>query len=173
MPQMNFMAQVAQLLVDLVKASTAQSDSTVLDHCSRLPAQGSNTFGTGSQDADIRALRATHASSRSGMSPSAATQIWATPSAAMWQDKSAIALRALSTLHWLSKPGQLQKLAMELPSPFRSASETFQRCTAAHQAVGEALLRLLHCCLAGEFTALWAPLQQSATGVSMMSCLSW
>ena len=177
-PQMKFMAQVAQLLVDLVKASAAQPGSKIRDHCSSSPAQGSITLETRSQDADIRAQKATHASSRSdtsarSVSPSVATQIWATPTAALWQDKSAIALRALSTLHWLSKPEQLQKLTTETPNPLSSATNNFQLCTAAHQAVGEALLQLLHCCLAGELTALWAPLQQAAINVSTMSCLSW
>ena len=176
-PQMKFMAQVAQLLVDLVQASASQSGSIIRDHCSSSPAQGSNTLETHSQDADIIAPESTHASTQSGMcvgsvSPSVATQSWATPTAAVWQDKSAIALRALSTLHWLSKPEQLQKLAKETLDPLSSATNNFRLCTAAHQAVGEALLRLLHCCLAGELTALWAPLQQSAINVSTMSCLS-
>ncbi|KAL0031912.1 hypothetical protein WJX79_004744 [Trebouxia sp. C0005] len=153
-PQMKFMARVAQLLVDLFKASAGQSGSTLRDHCPSSPAQVSDTLETRSQDADIRAQGATPAAPRSDLSarsvsPSMATESWATPTAAVWQDKSTIALRALSTLHWLSKPGQLQKLTAEVPDPSRSATENFQLCTAAHQAVGEALLRLLHCCLAG------------------------
>jgi len=101
------------------------------------------------------------------------TEIWATPTVAAWQDKSAVALRALSTLHWLSEPEQLQKLTKETPSPTSSATKNFQFCTAAHEVVGESLLRLLHCCLAGELTAFWAPLKQSAINMSTMSCLSW
>ena len=158
-PQMQFMAQVAQLLVDLVKAFTAQSGNTVLDHSSSSPAQASNTLETHSQDADIRAQEATHANAWPGW-PSMTPELWATPTAAEWQHKSAIALRALSTLHWISKPEQLQKLTTETPNPFSSATQNFQLCTAAQQTVGEALLRLLHCCLAGELTALWAPLKQ-------------
>ena len=177
-PQMKFMARVAQLLVDLVKASAGQSGSTLRDHCPSSPAQVSDTLETRSQDADIRAQGATPAAPRSDLSarsvsPSMATESWATPTAAVWQDKSTIALRALSTLHWLSKPGQLQKLTAEVPDPSRSATENFQLCTAAHQAVGEALLRLLHCCLAGELPALWAPLRRSAITASMRSRLSW
>ncbi len=129
-PQMKFMAQVAQLLVVLVKATAAQPGCTICDHSAR------------------------------SVSPSVPTLVWATPTAAVWQDKSAIALRALSTLHWLSKPEQLQKLAAETVDPSRSAAENFQLCTAAHQAVGEALLWLLHYCLAGALTAHWAPLIQ-------------
>jgi len=91
----------------------------------------------------------------------------------LWQDKSAIALRALSTLNWLSKPEQLQKLTRETPNPSSSATQNFQLCTAAHEAVGEALLRLLHCCLAGKLSALRAPVQQSLIKVSMMSCMGW
>ncbi|KAL0055193.1 hypothetical protein WJX82_008561 [Trebouxia sp. C0006] len=107
-----------------------------------------------SQDADIRAAESTRASTQSGrcvgsVSPSVKTEIWATPTVAAWQDKSAVALRALSTLHWLSEPEQLQKLTKETPSPTSSATKNFQFCTAAHEVVGESLLRLLHCCLAG------------------------
>ena len=107
-PQMQFMAQVAQLLVELVKVSAAQSGSTVLNHSSSSPAHGSNTLETHSQDANIRAPESTHAGTRSGMcagsvSPSMTTETWATPTAAAWQEKSTIAMRALSTLHWLSK----------------------------------------------------------------------
>ena len=156
MPQKKFIAQVAQLLVDLVKASAAQPGSTVLDHSSISPVQGSNTLAARSQDADIRSADSTHASTQSGrcvrsVSPS---MTWATPTSAVWQDKSAVALRALSTLNWLSQPDQLQKLTRETPSPLSSATKNFQLCTAAHEAVGEALLRLLHCCLAGELTHL-------------------
>ena len=129
-PQMKFMAQVAQLLVVLIKASAAQQASTTRDH------------------------------SVTSVSPSVPTLVWATPTAAVWQDKSAIALRALSTLNWLSKPEQLQKLATGTVDTSRSAAENFQLCTAAHQAAGEALLWLLHYCLAGALTAHWAPLIQ-------------
>ncbi len=175
---MQFMAQVAQLLVELVKVSAAQSGSTVLNHSSSSPAHGSNTLETHSQDANIRAPESTLVGTRSGMcagsvSPSMTTETWATPTAAAWQEKSTIAMRALSTLHWLSKPEQLQKLTKEAPNPFSSATKNFQLCTAAYQAAGESLLRLLHCCLAGEHTAHWAPWKQSAINVSMISCLSW
>ncbi len=142
-PQMKSMAQVAQLLVDLVKASAAQPGSTVRDHSAR------------------------------SVSPSMTGKSSAIPTAALWQDKSAIALRALSTLNWLSKPEQLQKLTRETPNPSSSATQNFQLCTAAHEAVGEALLRLLHCCLAGKLSALRAPVQQSLIKVSMMSCMGW
>ena len=165
MPQMRLTAQVAQVLVDLVRASDAQPGSTVTDHTSSLPAQGSGTVETHSQDANIRAADSTHASTQSIMcvqsvSSSMTTEVWGTSTAAVWQDKSAVALRALSTLHWLSKPEQLQKLTTETQNFFRSATESFQRNTVAHQAVGEALLQLLHCCLAGELTAHWATLEQ-------------
>ena len=99
--------------------------------------------------------------------------LWGTSTAAEWQHKSAIAVTALTTVHWLSKPEQLHKLTMETPNPSSSATQNFQLCTAAHQAVGEALVRVLHCCLAGELTAHWAPLQQAASNASTMSCLSW
>ena len=174
-PQMKFMAQVA-LLIILVEASDCHfPGSTVCDQSASSPPQASNTLETRSQDADIRAQGATHATSRSvvsarSVSPSMTETIWATPTAALWQDKSAIALRALSTLHWLSKPEQLQKLTRETPDPSSSATQNFQLCTAAHEAVGEALLRLLHCSLTGELTVLWAPVQQSLVTLHMPFC---
>ena len=130
MPQLKFMAQVAQLLVDLVKATAAQSGSAVSDHFSSSPAKGSNSLAMHSQDADIRAAESTRASTQPGrcvgsVSPSVKTEIWATPTVAAWQDKSAVALRALSTLHWLSEPEQLQKLTKETPSPTSSATKNF------------------------------------------------
>ncbi len=158
-PQMQFMARVAQLLVDMVKAFTAQSASTVLDHSSSSPAQGSDTLETHSQDADITAEGAIGTNAWPGW-PSMTPELWATPRSAEWQHKSVIALKALSTLNWLNKPEQLQKLTRETPNPLSSATQNFQLCIAAHQTVGEALVRLLHCCLAGELTALWAPLKQ-------------
>ncbi len=170
-PQMQFMARVAQLLVDMVKAFTAQSASTVLDHSSSSHAQGSDTLETHSQGADIRAQRATGTNAWPGW-PSMTPELWATPISDEWQHKSAIALKTLSTLNWLNKPEQLQKLTTETPNPLSSATQNFQLCIAAHQTVGEGLVRLLHCCLAGELTALLAPLEQSAVNMSTMSCLS-
>ena len=60
-PQMQFMVQVAQLLVVLVRAFTAQSASTVTDHSSSSLAYASNTLEKPSQDSDIRAQGSTHA----------------------------------------------------------------------------------------------------------------
>ena len=170
-PQMQFIARVAQLLVEMVKAFTAQSASTLLDHSSSSPAQGSDTLETHSQGADITAQGATGSNAWPGW-PSKTPELWATPMSADWQHKSAIALKALSTLNWLSKPEQLQKLTRETPNPLSSATQNFQLCIAAHQTVGEALVRLLHCCLAGELAALWSPLKLSAINMSTMSCLS-
>ena len=151
-PQMQFMARVAHLLVDMVKAFTAQLASTVLDHSSSSPAQGSDTLELHSQDAVITAQRATGTNAWPGW-PSMTPELWATPMFAEWQQKSAIALKALSTLNWLNKPEQLQKLTRETPDPLSSATQNFQLCIAAHQTVAEGLVRLLHCCLAGALTA--------------------
>ncbi len=60
-PHMQCMAQVAQLLVNMVKASAAHSAATVCDHSSSPSAQASNTLETHSQDAGIRAKGAAHA----------------------------------------------------------------------------------------------------------------
>ncbi|DBA88769.1 TPA: hypothetical protein ACH3X1_004186 [Trebouxia sp. C0004] len=153
-PQMQFMTQVAQLLVDLVTASALQSGCAAADHRPSWLAQGPNTLEMYSQDPDVRAPESTHASTWPGLcngfvSPSVAAESWVTPTATAWQERSAVALKALSTLHWLGKPEQLQKLTQETPNPLSSATENYQSCTAAHQAVEESLLRLLHCCMAG------------------------
>ena len=176
LPQMQFMSQVAQLLAVLVKASAAQG----LDHdySSNSLAQVGATLDKHSQDADIRAPENTHARRWSSMSegsvsPSMTPEAWATPTAAAWLEKSTIALKALSTLRWLNKPEQLQKLAEESPKCLPSTAQNLQVSTAAYQAVGESVLQLLHCCLAGQHTAHSAPLEQAAMNVSMMSCLSW
>ncbi len=176
LPQMQFMSQVAQLLAVLVKASAAQGPDH--DYSSNSLAQVGATLDKHSQGADIRGLENTHARRWSSMSegsvsPSMTTEAWATPTAAAWLEKSAIALKALSTLRWLNKPEQLQKLAEESPKCLPSTAQNLQVSTAAYQAVGESLLQLLHCCLAGEHTAHSAPLEQAAINVSMPSCLSW
>ena len=171
-PQMQFMARVAQLLVDMVKAFAAQSASTILDRSSSSPAQASDTLETHSQGVDITAQGTTGTNAWPGW-PSKTPEFWATPTSAVWLHKSSVALKALSTLNWLTKPEQLQKLTRETPNPSSSATQNFQLCIAAHQTVAEGLVRLLHCCLAGELTALSAPLQQSASSVSTMSCLTW
>ncbi|DBA88754.1 TPA: hypothetical protein ACH3X1_004172 [Trebouxia sp. C0004] len=144
LPQMQFMSQVAQLLTALVKASAGHS----LDHFSNQHPQAGSLLDRHSQDADTRGPENSHASYWSGacegpVSPSMMREAWPTPTAAAWQEKSAIVLKALSTLRWLNE------LAKDSPEVLSSAAQKSQDTTAAYQAVGESLVRLLHCCLAG------------------------
>ncbi len=176
LPQMQFMSQVAQLLAVLVKASAGHFPDH--DHLSNSLFQVGHMLDRYGQVADTRVLENSHARSWSSLSegsvsPTMTTEAWATPTAAAWLEKSTLAVKALSTLRWLNKPEQLQKLADETPECLPSAAQSRPVSTAAYQAVGESLLQLLHCCLAGEHTAHWAHLKQSAIDMFMTSCLSW
>lgn len=163
LPQMQSMSQVAQLLVALVKASARQFPDD--DHLSNTRFQVGHMLDRHTSDADTRVLENSHASSWSRLSEgyvnsSMTREAWPTPTAAAWLERSTVALKALTTLRWLNKPEQLQKLADETPKCLPSAAQSRPVSTAAYQAVGESLLQLLHCCLAGGHTAHWAHLNK-------------
>lgn len=183
---MQFMSQVAQLLAVLVEACAAQGPDH--DYSSTSLPQTGHLLDRHSQDADTKGPENSHVRSWPSVSegsvcPSMMREAWPNPTAAAWLQKSTLALKALSTLRWLNKAEQLQKLAEEPPECLPSAAQTTVATrpsrqistvsTAAYQAVGESLLQLLHCCLAGEHTAHWAHLKQSAVNMFMTSCLSW
>ena len=173
---MQFMSQVAQLLAVLVEACAAQGPDH--DYSSTSLPQTGHLLDRHSQDADTKGPENSHVRSWPSVSegsvcPSMMREAWPNPTAAAWLQKSTLALKALSTLRWLNKAEQLQKLAEESPKGLPSTAQSLQVSTAAYQAVGESVSQLLHCCLAGQHTAHSAPLEQAAMNVSMMSCLSW
>lgn len=176
LPQMQLISQAAQLLTLLLKAAAGQFPDH--DRLANSLLKVGLTLDRHSQDADPWGPEISHATSWPSLSEGSGTwrmlrEAWPTPTAAAWLEKSTIAVKALFTLRWLNKPEQLRKLADETPEDMLSTAENRPVSTAAYHAVGESLLQLLHCCLAGEHTAHWAPLQQSAIKVPTMSCLSW
>ena len=141
-PQLQLTAVVAQLLAVLVQAS----DGHFPDH-DHLHRYGQDADTRGPETSQARSWRSWSSVCEGPVSPSMMREAWATPTPEAWQDKSSIALKALLALRWLNNR---EREAAEFLSSAAQSSYQPQDTTAAFQEVGELLLQLLHCCLAGE-----------------------
>ncbi len=148
-PQLQLTAQVAQLLVVLVKTSDGNFPGH--DHLSNALFQVGQMLDRYGQDAETipehsqaRSWRSWSAVCEGPVSPSMSREAWPIPTAEAWQDKSSVALKSLLALRWLNN--RERESAEILSSEVQSSQDTTADC----QAAGESLLQLLHCCLAGE-----------------------
>lgn len=148
-PQLQLTAQVAQLLVVLVKTSDGNFPGH--DHLSNALFQVGQMLDRYGRDAETipehsqaRSWRSWSAVCEGPVSPSMSREAWPIPTAEAWQDKSSVALKSLLALRWLNN--RERESAEILSSEVQSSQDTTADC----QAAGESLLQLLHCCLAGE-----------------------